>query len=233
MEGSFPNYTSYLLFVDLASLSLYLLLYSLYLFYPSVLRLPLCFTFCTSLSFFSSLSLCLHRPIFFVFSPSLSLSFSFLLFFFSSIWVMSSLSLFFSLFPFFLPFLSLSRSQSLSLSLLFTQYRFLTPRGQTYTPYFSAFTSFPARLLRSIWSIFSASPRCACRDPHWRLWNLSSFPETSANWSVRLWWCWISPTECTYDHDQGLGIICSMVRGWILVDSRPILTHIGGWSSPH
>ena len=148
MEGSFPNYTSYLLFVDLASLSLYLLLYSLYLFYPSVLRLPLCFTFCTSLSFFSSLSLCLHRPIFFVFSPSLFLFPSFFLLLYLS--YVFSFSLFLS-FPFFSPFsLSLSLALNLSLSLLFTQYRFLTPRGQTYTPYFSAFTSFPARLLRSI-----------------------------------------------------------------------------------
>ena len=236
MEGSFPNYTSYLLFVDLASLSLYLLLYSLYLFYPSVLRLPLCFTFCTSLSFFSSLSLSVFIGLSFLFSHPLSLSLSLSFFFFSSpLFELCLLFLSFSLFSLFFSLfsLSLSRSQSLSLSLLFTQYRFLTPRGQTYTPYFSAFTSFPARLLRSIWSISSASPRCACRDPHWRLWNLSSFPETSANWSVRLWWCWISPTECTYDHDQGLGIICSMVRGWILVDSRPILTHVGGWSSPH
>ena len=131
MEGSFPNYTSYLLFVDLASLSLYLLLYSLYLFYPSVLRLPLCFTFCTSLSFFSSLSLCLHRPIFFVFSPSLSLSLSF--FFSSPLFELCLLFLSFSLFSLFFSLFSLSLALNLSLSLFYLPSTDFLPQGAKHT----------------------------------------------------------------------------------------------------
>ena len=106
-----------------------------------------------SVIFLFSLSLSVFIGLSFLFSHPLSLSLSLSFFFFSSpLFELCLLFLSFSLFSLFFSLfsLSLSLALNLSLSLLFTQYRFLTPRGQTYTPYFSAFTSFPARLLRSI-----------------------------------------------------------------------------------